>query len=625
MKVKHFYKIAVYLSLVLASTNTFAQYQQKIPPETLAQMVRSQAWRQLLHYDKNGISTINSDSFFLAADGKENPAAELSALIAAYSFPEESNPNQHPRCRFPARYYWLSQQQPNLFPLPENTFVPRQCTQFYRWSLLDEVDSLSLMLVSGYLANPASIFGHTFLKLNVSGRDTELFDLSISYGAVVPQDELIPLYIFRGLFGGYQAGFSDKYLYNEDQVYSHTEFRDIWEFKLHLSPTQKVLVIMQLWEIIGKKQDYYFLNRNCAWLQAQLLDSVIQEPVAQHGLLWYLPIETFFRLQSIDKQREKKEAPHLIESIHYHPSSQRVLLHYFAQLSPIEQQTVKELIQSDFTQLNEKERRMSAASFTKVLNACLVWCRYKKIVSPESKEIYDRLKNRILLKLLAYPAQQESLFTAIEEKASPTTKNPPQSIAFGFGYSDFQKFFTQIAWSPFSRHLLGSNSLEGDELVVFDATLGLWGEEDDLFLSRLDVLRIKKSRLQHPFFSEDGAWSWQLRLATEQDNDQQDVLFSFAIGQTWKLSPLYVYSLLKSSLHSLYPHIRLRPELGFFWQSSPIQGHFSIGIENNDANMSIDPIATLDLQWNISATQAIRVDIQKGQELFSGLQLVFYW
>ncbi len=633
MKVKSFCKITGYICLFLycsascvSFAEVFAQQGLELSSSRISELAQTPLWRQLLRYDKNGVSAINSDSFFLAANGRNDPEAELSALIALYAPRGEVDSDLHPRCRFPARYYWLEQQFPEISSPPQNRFVPEQCRHFYRWSLLDQLDSLSLMLVSGYLGNPASVFGHTFLKLNVGGRSTDLFDLSISYGALVPEDELIPLYIFRGLSGGYQAGFSDKYLYNEDQVYSHTEFRDIWEYKLNLSPEQRAFILMQLWEIIGKKRDYYFLNRNCAWQQAELLDTVVKESLAQHGLLWYLPVETFFRMQEIDDERKEKKEPPLVTSVTYHPSSQRVLLHYFSQLSGKEQRAVVELIQSDLAWSDQGGKNFSVSSLTKVLNACLAWYRYREIAEPEAKKKNIQLKNKVLLKLLELPAQKESLFEELEEKSPPTSKNPPQYIGIGFGYSDLQRAFFSLHWSPFSRNLLGSNTLDGDELVVFETEMGIGGAEDSLFLSRLDFIRVRKSQLESLPFDDEWKWSWQLRLATERNGGEQDLLFSFAPGQTWQLwDTVYLYSQLDSSLHSLYPHVRVKPEAGFFWQSSALLGLFSIGFVNRDAGLQLEMETELALQWNISPTLAVALQIDQAEDFSSAMQVKYFW
>ncbi|MCI5166708.1 MAG: hypothetical protein D3903_11585, partial [Candidatus Electrothrix sp. GM3_4] len=123
----------------------------------LAQLAQHPAWLKLLHFN-GGQSEVLSNDFFLSPEGRHNPEAELRATIDAYSKPwPADNGDTHARCRFPARYLWLSSQ----IPLPDYTPQPSQCINLSKWSLPEQVKSISLFLVSGYLGNPASVFGHS--------------------------------------------------------------------------------------------------------------------------------------------------------------------------------------------------------------------------------------------------------------------------------------------------------------------------------------------------------------------------------------------------------------------------------------------------------------------------------
>ncbi|OAD23791.1 hypothetical protein THIOM_000370, partial [Candidatus Thiomargarita nelsonii] len=68
-------------------------------------------WLKLLHYERNN-SVVLTKNFFISSNGRNNPSAELSATINAYFAPWDGNMDEHARCRFPARYFWLSQQLP---------------------------------------------------------------------------------------------------------------------------------------------------------------------------------------------------------------------------------------------------------------------------------------------------------------------------------------------------------------------------------------------------------------------------------------------------------------------------------------------------------------------------------
>ena len=181
----------------------------------------SKQWKQLLYFNEE--SEIKDKKYFLSETGNLDPKAELLATINAY---KEDSGNNDPVCLFPARYYFLSK----YISFPKYKKINDGCTDLKKWQPIKNTDSISLVLVSGYISNPASTFGHSLIKLN--NKESGLFDTSINYGALVPDNENTIKYIYKGLTGGYEAGFSDKYFYEQDLMYSNKEYRDMWEYKI---------------------------------------------------------------------------------------------------------------------------------------------------------------------------------------------------------------------------------------------------------------------------------------------------------------------------------------------------------------------------------------------------------
>ena len=99
-------------------------------PETFLEQARQEQlaaqreWQILLHYKPQRlggvVSLIDDPAFFLAPAGKHDPQAELQANLAALFLPADpEQPQQHVRCRFPARSRWLSETlgiAPELLP-----------------------------------------------------------------------------------------------------------------------------------------------------------------------------------------------------------------------------------------------------------------------------------------------------------------------------------------------------------------------------------------------------------------------------------------------------------------------------------------------------------------------------
>ena len=154
-------------------------------------------WRRLLHFDPRASapahSAIVSPRFFLHRQGNQNPALELAATLRAFYAPRQDDHNAHAICRFPARLHWLRTRL--LFaevPLP----VVR-CDRLHNWARFGQLRSVSVVSVSGYFGNPASVFGHLLIKLNNSppGDHGDLLDSGVNFGAAIPDDEPLPLYI----------------------------------------------------------------------------------------------------------------------------------------------------------------------------------------------------------------------------------------------------------------------------------------------------------------------------------------------------------------------------------------------------------------------------------------------
>jgi hypothetical protein len=598
-----------------------------LSPAQLERLAQQPTWLKLLHFDRAGQqSEILSKDFFLAPEGGHDPKAELAAAIAAYAAPWPKDGDSHARCRFPARYFWLARQ----INLPDYTPAPPQCKTFIRWSLPDKVQSVSLFLVSGYLGNPASVFGHALLKLNTGVRDDQagLFDLTVSYGALVPQDEPVLRYILHGLGGGYQAGFSDRYFYTQDLVYSRTEFRDIWEYELRLSDSQRTLLILHLWEILGKKFTYYFLDKNCAYRLAELLELVIDEPLLQHAKVWCAPVEIFHRLEDIDHAAKAAGQPGLISAVRFIPSAQRRLHHQFSLLKPKEQAAAENVIQEGPKAMSAELASLKPERQAEVLDTLLAYSNYRLTAEqPDPSPAAKAMKKQILPARFLLPPSS----AALEEPPaldSPAAGSRPMLTSLGFAYEHGQGAHLRLRWAPFIQEALGRNGLEGDELAVLDAAVGLRGNEDTLFLDRLDLIRIRKIKTSALALAEDSPWSWQLRSGLAQDAGGYDALFAFGIGRAWKISPqLTAYLMTDAAAHSLEPYLRLRPHAVLLAGTGDIKGRLLAGLETTDYQGDAEAVLGAAMQWGLAEQLSLFAGLEQraAEDAKVSLAIKWYW
>jgi hypothetical protein len=252
-------------------------------------------WRALLHYKPLRIaqgfeSQVDADSFFLSPQGKNDPRAELDATLAGFFETNAREPEKSPQCEFVARYHWLKESLAfDPARLPE---LP--CRQFRRWFEEMNPAGLTLVFPAAYMNNPASMFGHTLLRIDMPGEDAEtrLLAYSINYAADTNQQRGVP-FAFKGLFGLYHGRFSITPYYAAVKAYGDIENRDIWEYGLNLTTEEICQLLRHVWEMRSAWFDYYFLDENCSYHLLSLLET------ARPGLKltdrfhwWAIPSET---------------------------------------------------------------------------------------------------------------------------------------------------------------------------------------------------------------------------------------------------------------------------------------------------------------------------------------------
>lgn len=231
-------------------------------------------WHLLLHYQQNFLgghtSEVDDPEFFLAENGKEDPEAELRATLSFFFSDELVGRSQQPaQCAFVARYHWLKEK----LKFEETKLPSHACERFHHW--YDEFDAefISMIFPSAFMGNPASMFGHTFLRVDPKGQteQTRILAYTINYAAEVPPDPGIE-YAYKGIFGGYKGFFSTIPYYMKVKEYGDIENRDIWEYHLNFSSDQIHRLLMHVWELGNAYFDYYFFKENCAYHILSLLE-----------------------------------------------------------------------------------------------------------------------------------------------------------------------------------------------------------------------------------------------------------------------------------------------------------------------------------------------------------------
>ena len=570
----------------------------------LRQLAQEGKWLQLLYF-YNGKSEIRDPSFFLAKDGMVDPYHELKSTLQAYfePFSKYENPNDHPICRFPARYYWLHK----TLHLPHYSIVNPHCTYLRQSLQKTPVRSVSLIFVTGYLGNPASSFGHLFIKLNTGeNMKSDLFDLAISYGADVPKNENIFLYIYRGLFGRYDARFTDKYFYANDLVYTSLEQRDMWEYRLKMTKEQILYFRLHLWELLHKKFQYFFLNQNCGYEVARALEIALGRSLHVSNRLWYLPVEAVFAL----------EEEGAVEKVVYHASAKKVLYQKYRFLSQKQRQILFAIVAQNYNL--DLLDHCSVHDKSEILNFLLSYYDYLWLKNAGSKRVkflkYQAMKKRILL-----PPSSEKSFTFAEKPPHLLDKPSLLGLAYGNNLSQKNGYF-YLFYSPYSW------KMDNDILEIFYAALAK--DKKHAFVREFRLINIEKfSKYDIPSLL-DKSFSWRIAAGYQSKvYYTNDYYMDLALGKSYDVTTHSTLALMGNiSFHTDKQNVLLSPEMQWILSWSDVQARMKLNRQFEPKTKKHFNQVTFDITYRLKRNLALRFDFEeiKNRSVVSGgLQIHF--
>lgn len=277
--------------------------------ETLSKHVQ---WRRLLMFHdvpqsaKKEKSRIHDASFFLSKTGQTSPKDELIAMLAAIEQGDEQV-----LCQFPARTQFLVKE---LAKLGVQTAVSDGvCQDFHAWADKIGAQSLSLVFAEEHGNNISSAFAHAFMRMDARADDAQgQFATAMNYTvAINPKDSAIGSAI-KPIIGRY-AGVMEILPYREKaNDYLVKDERDLWEYRLDLSPDEVMQIMRHLWEVRNLQRPYYLTHDNCATEIARLVD-VVRPDADLTRMLG--AVTTPAKIAQIF------DAAKLIDKVNYHPSN----------------------------------------------------------------------------------------------------------------------------------------------------------------------------------------------------------------------------------------------------------------------------------------------------------------
>lgn len=244
-------------------------------------VANAKRWQALLHYRQHllGYKSAADDArFFLSPQGVKDPRAELLATLEKMRAAPTADINSHPQCQFPARLQFLGAQFPDWYA----HLKKYDCPKLDAWFEKMQPQSASLIFPAAYLNSPSSMYGHTLFRINGKGMaaqehvDNRLLAHSISYAADMPEDVGAFAYMIGGLFGGYPGHMYEEFYFDKINQYGDIENRDIWEYPIHLSPSELNFMLLHIWELQHVRFDYFFFDENCSLRLLDVLDVAVE-------------------------------------------------------------------------------------------------------------------------------------------------------------------------------------------------------------------------------------------------------------------------------------------------------------------------------------------------------------
>lgn len=396
-------------------------------------LAEQREWQLLLHYRKNLFGGYESEQddpgFFVSPRGKTDPAAELAATLTQFFSADLVGRSKQPaQCAFIARYHWLKEQlefDPDRLP-------PVVCERFDRWYEDFAVQSVSLIFPAAFLNNPASMFGHTLFRVDQKGQteQTRILAYTINYAAEVPPNAGLA-YPIRGIFGSYKGYFSTIPYYLKVQQYRDIENRDIWEYRLNLTPDQLRRFLMHAWELGNAYFDYFFFKENCSYHILALLDYAAPElHLTDEFIGWTVPADTIRLVVS---------KPRLVSDVSYRPSRSTVIKRKREAL-PVEERDLAHRMTQDAGVLTSPAfARLEPAKQAFVLDLASDYLRYR-IETTDSPKPEWKERNRVLLTArsqLRIPSQD---FVVRPFAKQPELGHKIHRVAIGGGWRNNDTF-----------------------------------------------------------------------------------------------------------------------------------------------------------------------------------------
>lgn len=578
--------------------------------DKLKTLAASPLWLDLLHFNQGGTwrsrgeSYVDDAKFFLAKNGSSNALAELQADVTAFQAPADKT-----RCHFPARYRFLASELGWQQPAP---FAA--CTDYLAWRARVPDQQVVLAFPAAYLNSPSSMFGHVFLRLDPKVHpDAVLESWAVSFAADTNATDGSFAYAFKGIVGSYPGYFSVTPYGAKLLTYSHLENRDIWEYRLNLTPAETARLVDHLWELRQTRFGYYFFDENCAYRLLELVQ------VARPSV----PLLTQLRLAEAPVAAVRElEQKGFIDSRHYRPSKEVSLRWQAAQLPSSQQKLAKRLAGNPVLAQTPAFADLDLHTRFAVASLAYDYQRYRHRVGARDKVASAHAFALLRLIHANSPAAAASTASvpAVPAPTPPDLGHADHLLAASIGQRD-DVAFTDIEWRYTYHDLLDNSAgfLKGAEIKGLDLTLRSYVNQPEkrpgagLRLQSLQLVDIRSLAARDRFVKPI---SWFVDGGIERVEAGRERLARYlqgGPGLAWQAGHFRPYVFLKARLENNSAYAQFATfgggsELGALYY----HGRLSAQIATSGLYFTNDDWRSrsrLGLNWALARNDALRVKV----------------
>jgi len=459
------------------------------PINDLHNLAKDPVWGALLHFNKGNF--LIKDPNFLLSWPDISLDNEIIATFDALKLLPQTNV-VHAQCRFPGRLKWIRENLVNDI----DEFPTVECSDYNEYREKAPADTIKLIFASENISSPSSMMGHSFIVLEGINAKGFLVSHAVSYYTILDSYN-IPKLITESLFTGMTGLFSLTPYQQLKKRYLENEGRNIWEYELNVSETEKALIHAHIWELKGIKSDYYFHLYNCATLTNFIIATVAPK-ILTHSRLWISPS---------DVVKDVKELG-LIQKSEMTPSSRWKIKMFIDQMKADQVSNVYSAVQNTttiayFNLLEPKDRFLSSQLY----ETYAFYLEKIQEVNAERKiTLHDNISkmndvsfNDLRLDLSAYK--------------NPIKTPDDTQLSISYGRVEGRNFF-QFSFLPTAHRLQDDNRqyFTENELRLGDIKLRYLPDDQSIKLQELTLYSVKT---MNPWDRFTGGFSAQWKIGSE--------------------------------------------------------------------------------------------------------------